>query len=292
MIKCTGVGNIQDKILYYPSFYHFIRDIPLPNRAGNHDCLVSQNFLHQDFIDSEKPKVFFTREPPSCMTPETRKNIKRKELRPYLYLYDDPVLDQRMFYVALKENRLRIIRKREKRILEKRPGFCCIINRYVERDELNLWEKRIHFVRAMGQDIDIYGYAPWAGKNKWKDYDNYQGSAADKMTTLSRYTFALTFENTDYPGYITEKILHALSAGCVPLYWGGGHLTESIPENCYINCRGQEPETIYKLIKSMSHGTIADYRKAAVAFLRSPLADRFTRRYWAEAIVQRLISQS
>jgi hypothetical protein len=38
------------------------------------------------------------------------------------------------------------------------------------------------------------------------------------------YTFTLTFENTDYPGYVTEKLFHALSAGSIPLYWGGGGL--------------------------------------------------------------------
>ena len=168
------------------------------------------------------------------MTPETRKNIQRKDLKPYLYLYDEPGVEQRMFYVALKENRRRTIRQREKMLLEKRSRFCCIINRYVEHDELNLWEQRISFIRAMGSDIDIYGYDPWQGKNKWKDYDNYRGPVDNKMKTLSRYTFALAFENTDYPGYITEKLFHALSAGAVPLYWGGG-VPQGVDPGCLLH---------------------------------------------------------
>lgn len=291
IIKFTGVGNIRSKTLYYPSFYHFLRDIPSVRKPKHHEYLVCQNFLHQDFINSGKPKVFFTRQPPAYMTPETRKNMSREELRPYLYLYSDPVLERRMFYVALNENRRRVLKRMERRLREERPGFCCIINRYVEHDELNLWEQRIRFVRAMGTDIDIYGYDPWQGKNKWKDYDNYRGSAANKMRTLSRYTFALTFENTDSPGYVTEKILHSLCAGTVPLYLGGGCFTDSIPKDCYIDCRSKDPDEIYRLIKDMSHETIVQYRKAAIEFLRSSFADRFTRKYWAEAIIQRLRSQ-
>jgi hypothetical protein len=291
IIKFTGAGNIESKTLYYPSFYHFIRNIPSIRRPRRHDYLVCQNFLHEDFIASGKPKVFFTREPLAYMTPETRKNIQKKELKPYLYLYDEPCVEQRMFYVALKENRRRIIRQRKKRLWEKRPGFCCIINRYVEHDELNLWEQRIRFIRAMGSDIDIYVYGPWQGRNKWKDYDNYRGPAADKMKTLSGYTFALTFENTDYPGYITEKIFQVLSAGSVPLYWGGGNLMESIPDDCYLDCRDQDPREIYQRVRTMSHETIVGYRKAALEFLGSSLADRFTWKYWAKAIVQLLKEQ-
>jgi hypothetical protein len=291
IIKFTGVGNIENKTLYYPSFYHFIRDVPSIRRPSRHDYLVCQNFLHEEFITSEKPKVFFTREPLAYMTPETRINIQKAELKPYLYLYDEPDVEQRMYYVALRDNRDGVIRLRKKRLREERPGFCCIINRFVEHDELNLWEQRIRFVRAMGSDIDIYGDAPWHGRNKWEEYDNYLGPAANKMKTLSRYTFALSFENTDYPGYITEKIFHALSAGAVPLYWGGGSLMESIPDDCYIDCRDQDPQTIYRIIKAMSHETIVGYRKAAIEFLGSPLADRFTWKYWAQAVIERLKAQ-
>jgi Glycosyltransferase family 10 (fucosyltransferase) C-term len=291
IIKFTGVGNIENETLYYPSFYHFVRNVPSILRPGRHDYLVSQNFLHEEFIASEKPKVFFTREPLAYMTPETRKNIKKKELKPYLYLYDEPDVKQRMYYVALRDDRSRVVRLRQKRLQEKRPGFCCIINRYVEHDELNLWGQRIRFVRAMGSEIDIYGDAPWYGRNKWVDYDNYLGPAVNKIKTLSRYTFALTFENTDYPGYITEKLFHALCAGAIPLYWGGGALMESIPAESYIDCRDQDPQTIYRFIKAMPHETIVEYRKAAIEFLGSSFADRFTWKYWAQAVIERLKAQ-
>jgi len=35
----------------------------------------------------------------------------------------------------------------------------------------------------------------------------------------------VAFENDSYPGYCTEKVLHAFSAGCIPIYWGDPNMT-------------------------------------------------------------------
>jgi GR25 family glycosyltransferase involved in LPS biosynthesis len=37
---------------------------------------------------------------------------------------------------------------------------------------------------------------------------------------FAEHKFTLSFENSQSPGYLTEKLLHAKMAGCVPLYWG------------------------------------------------------------------------
>lgn len=42
----------------------------------------------------------------------------------------------------------------------------------------------------------------------------------DKIGFLSRFKFNLTPENSDYPGYVTEKLFEAISAGTVPIYNG------------------------------------------------------------------------
>lgn len=40
-----------------------------------------------------------------------------------------------------------------------------------------------------------------------------------KYDILPRYRFNLCFENSSFPGYYTEKVLHAWAGGCVPLYF-------------------------------------------------------------------------
>jgi hypothetical protein len=103
------------------------------------------------------------------------------------------------------------------------------------------------------------------------------------------YNFVIAFENVDYPGYITEKIMDAFQAGTVPLYWGGGEfLKETIPPDCYIDCRSKDPEEIYRMIHSMPQEDIVSYRNAAVEFLKSDAAERFTREYFKQQIVERL----
>ena len=104
------------------------------------------------------------------------------------------------------------------------------------------------------------------------------------------YNFTIAFENCDHPGYITEKIIHAFIAGTIPLYWGGGdYLKETFPADCFINCKNKEPEEIYELAKSMKYNKILEYRKNALEFLKSEAADLFTRRYWADEVIKRLI---
>lgn len=194
-----------------------------------------------------------------------------------------------MFYVSLPEKRGKIIRLLQRRLLQQRPKLCCIVNRYAENPTLNLLEQRVRFVQAFGDDIDIYGRLPWDGPDRWQEFPNYLGPTPDKQKTFSQYTFALVFENCDSTGYITEKILHTMMAGTIPLYWGGGkYLAETIPSACFVDCRDKDPQNIYHRIKYMTHDEIVAYRKAGIDFLSSDMADRFTHRYWAGAIAERL----
>jgi len=50
--------------------------------------------------------------------------------------------------------------------------------------------------------------------------NNVGGPVVDKLSFLSHHKFSLAFENSSYPGYSTEKLLHALQADTVPIYWG------------------------------------------------------------------------
>lgn len=41
-----------------------------------------------------------------------------------------------------------------------------------------------------------------------------------KNTFIKDYIFNLCPENASIPGYVTEKIMQAVMAGCIPIYWG------------------------------------------------------------------------
>ncbi len=56
-----------------------------------------------------------------------------------------------------------------------------------------------------------------------------------KMNVISGYKFNLCFENSIYPGYFTEKILHAKIAGCIPLYASDKTYTNDFNCSCCLN---------------------------------------------------------
>ena len=55
-----------------------------------------------------------------------------------------------------------------------------------------------------------------------------------KYAFFSEHQFTISFENAQSPGYLTEKLLHAKMAGCIPLYWGESISDDFVP-NSFIN---------------------------------------------------------
>lgn len=65
----------------------------------------------------------------------------------------------------------------------------------------------INELRRLGITVDCYG--------------SQSRPVANKIETLAGYKYALCFENTYTPGYVTEKIVDSFLGGSYPIYWGG-----------------------------------------------------------------------
>ncbi|MDR0926676.1 MAG: glycosyltransferase [Ignavibacteria bacterium] len=50
--------------------------------------------------------------------------------------------------------------------------------------------------------------------------NNMQMNVDNKMDFIKNYKFTIAFENSEYPGYTTEKLLEPLLAHTIPIYWG------------------------------------------------------------------------
>ena len=48
----------------------------------------------------------------------------------------------------------------------------------------------------------------------------------DKVAYLTNYVFNICPENSNSYGYVTEKLFEAISAGCIPVYWGSCNMPE------------------------------------------------------------------
>jgi len=105
-------------------------------------------------------------------------------------------------------------------IKKSKDKFCCMVfnstspHRYEILSELSKYK-----------NVDCYG----------KPFGNWFNGEDVKLDTISNYKFNICFENSIYPGYYTEKPIHAKVAGCVPVYWSDNSISEDMNDKAFIN---------------------------------------------------------
>jgi hypothetical protein len=57
----------------------------------------------------------------------------------------------------------------------------------------------------------------------------------DKLEFQSQYKFTIAFENSEYPGYTTEKIVHPKLVNSIPIYWGNPLVSKDWNTKAFIN---------------------------------------------------------
>lgn len=73
------------------------------------------------------------------------------------------------------------------------------------------------------------------------------GGDLAKFEFFKTHTFALCYENSVTPGYVTEKLLHAKMAGCIPLYRGAAEAVKDFDPSGFIFMKdGQDVVAIVK----------------------------------------------
>lgn len=70
--------------------------------------------------------------------------------------------------------------------------------------------------------------------------NNIGGPCEDKVKFESAHKFSIAFENTEYPGYSTEKLMQAFAAHTIPIYWGDPKVTKIFNPKAFIHVRDYE----------------------------------------------------
>lgn len=133
------------------------------------------------------------------------------------------------------------------------------------------------FERLHADEFDFYG-KDWE-KSKYVRYKTYGGTLAfdKKIDCLKQYKFCICFENSRYPGYVTEKIFDCFQAGCVPVYLGAPNVEQYIPKNCLISfTRFKNYRELYNYLSTMNESIYNNYLINIRAFLHSQQAYFFT----------------
>lgn len=59
---------------------------------------------------------------------------------------------------------------------------------------------------------------------------------SDKLKFISPYKFTMAFENTSWPGYVTEKLVEPMLVDSLPIYWGHPSVREEFNPHSFVNC--------------------------------------------------------
>jgi len=159
-----------------------------------------------------------------------------------------------------------------------------------------LYSERIKAIKFFSKygEIDLYGfnwdryifYLPyWFARREI--LRSYRGTVKSKYETLSKYNFAICFENMKLSGYITEKIFDCFFVGTVPIYWGAPNIEKYIPADCFIDMRKfNNYSELRKFLRGLSSEKIEEYRQSAKRYLKSKQYKFFTKEYFAEMVFE------
>jgi hypothetical protein len=78
-------------------------------------------------------------------------------------------------------------------------------------------------------------YKPVASGGRFAN--NVGGPVNDKLEFISKYKFNIAFENSAAVGYTTEKLIEALCAATVPIYWGDPVVGQDVNKRSFIDVR-------------------------------------------------------
>ncbi len=103
----------------------------------------------------------------------------------------------------------------------RRDKFCCFVASNPRGQERNAFFRKLN----RRTRVDSGG----------RHFNNTGTRLLDKRAFLSGFRMNLAFENSRSPGYITEKLVEALLAGCIPIYWGAPDVDRDFNPRCMIN---------------------------------------------------------
>lgn len=118
-----------------------------------------------------------------------------------------------------------------------RKEFCSIIIG-------NPVTNRIDVATQLNKHRPVHGY----GKVFGRYFDGC------KIDLLEKYRWNICFENAIYPGYITEKLLEAKVAGCIPIYYGDLSVANDFNDNGFINyLEYKSKENLFDVVRSIDN---------------------------------------
>lgn len=154
------------------------------------------------------------------------------------------------------------------------------------------------FSQKLSYQFDLYG-SKWNNpKNRLQSafpflvdkIPNFRGHAADKMGTLSKYRFSISYENLSHEkGYITEKIFDSFAARIVPIYWGAENIDDYIAPETFIDRRNfKDNSELLSFITEIKEKEYNQYLEAIEEYLKSEKYKLFSGENFVDTVINNL----
>lgn len=125
-------------------------------------------------------------------------------------------------------------------VLAQKTGFCA----YVMSNTTDSADERTRIFDLLS------AYKQVNSGGRWKN--NVGGRVADKLAFQAKHKFVIAFENTSWPGYMTEKFAEAAASNAVPIYWGDPDIGKIFNPKAFINCHDfQTLEEVVEEVKKV-----------------------------------------
>lgn len=177
--------------------------------------LLFYSCYSNDFLKFDCPKIYYTAE-------NTRPDFKECDFA-LTFDFDHPVDKHYRLPLYRWNGNLEALtlKKNVEDIIASKTKFCCMVVSNGNGTYRNEFYKKLNEYKT----VDSGG----------KYLNNVGGPVADKMEFIKDYKFVLSFENSSYPGYTTEKIIEPMFANSIPVYWGNNRVGEDFNTSSFVN---------------------------------------------------------
>ncbi|MBV9579251.1 MAG: hypothetical protein JO057_11750 [Chloroflexi bacterium] len=160
------------------------------------------------------------------------------------------------------------------------------------------YQARLRAIEAFAShdDFDLYGQG-WDQRHPAVDPElhaaatrAYRSPVDNRLTLLARYRFALVYENTRFPGYVSDSILDCFFARCIPIYSGAPDVAQYVPPSAFIDVRQfQSFPELERFLVLTTEDDARRYVDAAHAFLISARFESWCAERFARDVVDALL---
>lgn len=213
-------------------FYRFLSNHFEIEISENPDFLLYSNFGHK-YLDYKCCRIFYTGE-----------NIRPNFYECDFALSSDFSLRSNHFRLplygiwdGLEPDSLIKTKATTNDILKQKAKFCSMVVSNAQAKE------RIRFFHQLSKykKVDSGG----------RYLNNIGAPVADKTSFIEPYKFTIAFENSSYPGYVTEKIYQPMFKQTIPIYWGSPNIGRDFNTESFVNWHdyGSDEAVIERIIE-------------------------------------------